>query len=232
MSRLTIPTSTKAGRFLPFSSLDVQTIYMTALRDTLPGPLELDPIGERVRATWTSGDFGRIATGIAAVPASSSPAWDSSRSSPSLDVACGTGNLAIPAARTGAVRDRGSTSRPNLVVAGADARARRGLSIRFDVGDAERAAVRERRVQTVVTMFGAMFAARPERAAAELLRVTRSGGRIAMANWTPSGFTGDMLRTTTSIRGTIRRVFLSPLLWGTGRRRPRASRPRCEVADR
>ncbi len=68
--------------------------------------------------------------------------------------------------------------------------------------------------ETVVTMFGAMFAARPERAAAELLRVTRSGGRIAMANWTPTGFIGDMLRTTVTYVPAPAGVP-SPLLWGT-----------------
>ena len=63
-------------------------------------------------------------------------------------------------------------------------------------------------------MFGAMFAARPERAAAELLRVTRSGGRIAMANWTPTGFIGEMLRTTVRYVPPPAGVP-SPLLWGS-----------------
>jgi hypothetical protein len=63
-------------------------------------------------------------------------------------------------------------------------------------------------------MFGAMFAARPERAASELLRVTRSGGRIAMANWTPTGFIGQMLKATVKyVPAPI--AVPSPLLWGT-----------------
>ena len=63
-------------------------------------------------------------------------------------------------------------------------------------------------------MFGAMFAARPERAAAEMLRVTKPGGRIAMANWTPTGFIGEMLRTTVGYVPAPNGVP-SPLLWGT-----------------
>ena len=63
-------------------------------------------------------------------------------------------------------------------------------------------------------MFGAMFAARPDRAAAELLRVTRPGGRIAMANWTPTGFIGEMLKTTVRYVPAPAGVP-SPLQWGT-----------------
>ena len=63
------------------------------------------------------------------------------------------------------------------------------------------------------TMFGAMFAARPERAAAEMIRVTRPGGRIAMANWTPTGFIGEMLKTTVRYVPPPADVP-SPLLWG------------------
>jgi hypothetical protein len=62
-------------------------------------------------------------------------------------------------------------------------------------------------------MFGAMFAARPERAASELLRVTRSGGHIAMANWTPTGFIGEMLRATLRYAAAPTGA-VSPLLWG------------------
>ena len=69
-----------------------------------------------------------------------------------------------------------------------------GIAARFEVGDAESLPCSDASFDTTMTMFGAMFAARPDRAAAELLRVTRVGGRIAMANWTPSGFIGQMLR--------------------------------------
>ena len=212
MSHLTIPTPTTAGRFLPFSSL-TPTIYMTALPDTPRAPLELDPIGERVRATWTSGDFGRIAKGYSLGSAEFIARLGFDPLEPVLDVACGTGNLTIPAARAGA-SVTGIDIAPNLV-SQAQTRARaEGLSIRFDVGDAEQLPYANGEFTTVVTMFGAMFAARPDRAAAEMLRVTRPGGRIAMANWTPSGFIGEMLRLTTAYVAPPTGIS-SPLLWGT-----------------
>lgn len=190
------------------------TAYKKAQRapslDTRP---ESDPITERVRATWTSGDFGRIAKGYERGAGEFIARLGFESGEPVLDVACGTGNLALPAARIGA-SVTGIDIAPNLI---AEAKARAAaddLRITFDVGDAEQLPYENGTFHTVVTMFGAIFAARPERAAAELLRVTRRGGRIAMANWTPTGFIGEMLRTT------VRYVpapadIPSPLLWGT-----------------
>jgi len=186
---------------------------MTALRESLPDPIELDPISERVRATWTSGDFGRIAKGYTRGAGEFIARLGFDPLEPVLDVACGTGNLAIPAARTGAAVT-GIDIAPNLVSQAQTRALAEGLSIRFDVGDAERLPYANGEFRTVVTMFGAMFAARPDRAASELLRVTRTGGRIAMANWTPSSFIGEMLRTTTAYVAPPTGV-LSPLLWGT-----------------
>jgi len=186
---------------------------MTALPDTLRGPLELDPIGERVRATWTSGDFGRIAKGYSLGSGEFIARLGLYPNEPVLDVACGTGNLAIPAARAGG-SVTGIDIAPNLVSQAQTRALAEGLSIRFDVGDAEQLPYANGEFTTVVTMFGAMFAARPERAAAEMLRVTRSGGRIAMANWTPSGFIGEMLRITTKYVAPPTGIS-SPLLWGT-----------------
>ena len=212
MSRLTIPTPTNSGRFLPFSSL-TPTIYMTALPDTVRAPLELDAIGERVRATWTSGDFGRIAKGYTRGSGEFIARLDFVPLEPVLDLACGTGNLTIPAARAGA-SVTGIDIAPNLVSQAKTRAQADGLSIRFDVGDVEQLPYANGEFQTVVTMFGAMFAACPDRAAAEMLRVTRSGGRIAMANWTPSGFIGEMFRVTTAYVAPPAGIS-SPLLWGT-----------------
>ena len=185
---------------------------MTALRETLPDPVEPDPLSERVRATWTSGDFGRIADGYTRSAGEFIARLGFDPLEPVLDVACGTGNLAIPAARTGAAVT-GIDIAPNLVSQAQTRALAEGLSIRFDVGDAERLPYANGEFQTTVTMFGAMFAARPDRAASELLRVTRTGGRIAMANWTPSSFVGDMLRTTATYVAAPAGLP-SPLLWG------------------
>jgi SAM-dependent methyltransferase len=165
----------------------------TTLPSSLPTIHAADPATERSRATWTAGDFGRIAVGYASGAAEFVARLGISPGERVLDVACGTGNLTLPAARAGA-HTTGIDIAPNLIdQANANARAE-DLTVRFEVGDAERLPYADASFDTVVSMFGAMFAARPERAAAELLRVTRRGGRVAMANWTPTGFIGQMLR--------------------------------------
>ncbi len=185
---------------------------MNTQNDIATSTLEADPITERVRATWTSGDFGRIAKGYERGAAEFIARLGLEPGERVLDVACGTGNLAVPAARVGA-SVTGVDIAPNLVAQAKARAAADGLSISFEVGDAERLRYEDGAFETVVTMFGAMFAPRPERTTAELLRVTRPGGRIAMANWTPSGFIGDMLRAT--VRYVPAPAGLpSPLQWG------------------
>jgi len=179
----------------------------------LDSGLQLDPLTERVRATWTSGDFGRIAMGYERGAAEFIDRLRLLPGEPVLDVACGTGNLALPAARAGA-RVAGIDIAPNLIVQARENAAREELPIDFEVGDAEQLPYADEAFRTTVSMFGVMFAPRPERAAAELLRVTRPRGRIAMANWTPSGFIGDMLKTTVRYVPPPAGVP-SPLLWGT-----------------
>jgi SAM-dependent methyltransferase len=173
----------------------------------------VDPVAERVRATWTSGDFGRIAKGYVRGAGEFIARLELESNDCVLDVACGTGNLSLPAARTGAMVT-GIDIAPNLISQARMRATAERLSIEFEVGDAERLPYSNGSFDVVVTMFGAMFAARPEQAAAELLRVTRSGGRIAMANWTPTGFIGDMLKTTVKYVPSPAGIP-SPLQWGT-----------------
>jgi len=185
---------------------------MTAIRDTTAEIVELDPLTERIRATWTAGDFGRIASGMTRGAGELVARLGLQAGERVLDVACGTGNVSLPAAHAGAAVT-GVDIAPNLI---AQARARataERLTISFDVGDAERLPYQDASFQTVVSAFGSMYAARPERAAAELLRVTKPGGRIVMANWTPSGFVGEMFRTVA--RYVSPPAIPSPLLWGT-----------------
>lgn len=149
----------------------------------------------RVRATWTAGDFGRIAVGFESGAADFIAQLALKQGEDVLDVACGTGNLTLPAARAGA-RVTGIDIAPGLI-AQLQARAvAEGLAVDAREGDAEALPFADASFDTVVTMFGAMFAAHPQQAADELLRVTRPGGRIAMANWAPEGFIGSMLKVT------------------------------------
>jgi SAM-dependent methyltransferase len=175
--------------------------------------LDGDPMTDRVRAVWTSGDFGRIAKGYERGACEFIARLGLEASDRVLDIACGTGNLALPAARTGAAVS-GIDIAPNLISqARANAAAER-LSIAFDVGNAERMPYANGAFTAAVSMFGAMFAPRPGLAASELLRVVQPGGRIAMANWTPTGFIGQMLKATTRYVPPAAGVP-SPLEWGT-----------------
>ena len=171
-----------------------------------------DPLTARARTVWTAGDFLPIARSFAPGAEEFIARLALRPGESVLDVACGTGNLAIPAARAGA-RVTGIDIAPNLIAEARHEARTAGRAIAFEVGDAEALPYVDDHFDTTVTMFGAMFAYRPARAAAELLRVTRPGGRVAMANWTPEGFIGKMLRAHTALVPPPSGVP-SPLEWG------------------
>ncbi len=176
----------------------------------------LDPLTERTRNTWIAGNFDRIAQYTAPGAQQFIDRLAIRAGERVLDVACGSGNLAVPAARAGAVVT-GVDIAPNLVAIARQRAIAEGLEIMFEEGDAEGLPYPSGSFDTVVTMFGAMFAPRPERAAAELIRVTRPGGRIAMANWTPDGYISRMFRTTAAFLSPPTDAP-SPLLWGDRQR--------------
>ena len=179
-------------------------------RHPQPAP---DALRERVRATWTAGDFDRIAVSYAAGAADFVARLGLGAGERVLDVACGTGNLAIPAARAGA-RVTGIDIAPIAIAHLADRSAAGGLGIDTHVGDAEQMPFEDASYDAAITMFGAMFAGHPDRAASELLRVVRPGGRIAMANWTPDSLVADMLKATVAYAPPPAGVP-SPLFWGS-----------------
>jgi ubiquinone/menaquinone biosynthesis C-methylase UbiE len=151
----------------------------------------LAQIKQKMRSVWMAGDFGQIARYSAQ---SAEEFVDRLNIPPGmrvLDVACGTGNLAIPAARKGA-QVTGVDIAPNLLEQGRQRAADEGLKATFDEGDAEQLPYPDAAFDVVMSMFGAMFGPRPERVAAELTRVCRPGGVVAMANWTPQGFVGKL----------------------------------------
>jgi ubiquinone/menaquinone biosynthesis C-methylase UbiE len=126
-------------------------------------------------------------------------------------VACGSGQLALIAARRGA-KVTGVDIATNSIEAARGRARSEGLDARFDEGDAEALPYADATFDIVATIYGAMFAPRPELVAREMLRVCRPGGKIAMANWTKEGFIGTMF-------GTIGRYvpppsMPSPILWG------------------
>jgi SAM-dependent methyltransferase len=154
---------------------------------------EMEALKAKMKFVWSAGDFGKIALSIEKGAEEFIERLNLQKGERVLDVACGSGNLAIPAARKGAIVT-GVDIAPNLVEQARMRAAAENLECRFDEGDAENMPYEDASFDTIVTMFGAMFAPRPDVTASELVRVCRPGGRIAMANWTPQGFTGQMFK--------------------------------------
>ncbi len=148
-----------------------------------------------MKAVWMAGDFGQIANFISAEAENFVARLDLRKGVHVLDVACGTGNSAIPAARAGA-KVTGVDIATNLLEQARKRAAAEQLEVRFEEGDAEELPCADGSFEVVVSMFGAMFAPRPDRVAAEFLRVCKPGGIIAMANWTPQGFVSKTTQLT------------------------------------
>jgi ubiquinone/menaquinone biosynthesis C-methylase UbiE len=154
---------------------------------------ELEALKARLKATWMSGDYGTFAKYMEPGALKLLADWKVPAGARLLDVACGAGQIAIPAARAG-VDATGIDIAGNWIEQARARAAAEGLNVRFDEGDAEELPYPDESFDVVVTLVGAMFAPRPERVAAELVRVTRPGGRIIMVNWTPPGFVGQMFK--------------------------------------
>ena len=154
---------------------------------------EMEPLKTRLRSMWMAGDYGQIAAIIQPGADKFIASLALTSGDKVLDVACGSGNLTIPAARTGA-SVTGVDIAPNLLEQARTRAESEGLTIQLDEGDAESLRYPDEAFDVVVTMFGAMFAPRPELVSSELVRVCKRGGRIAMANWTPAGFIGQMFK--------------------------------------
>jgi SAM-dependent methyltransferase len=174
--------------------------------------LDLAAVKARQQTTWASGDYGEIATLIVPIAERLADAADLRAGTKVLDVAAGTGNMAIAAARLG-----GEVTAvdyvPSLLDRGRErARAER-LEIVFQLGDAEELPFADGSFDATTSVVGVMFAPDHEQTAAELVRVTRPGGTIALANWTPDSFVGAMFRTVAA-HVPPPKGAASPLLWG------------------
>lgn len=173
---------------------------------------EMETLKSRLKATWMSGDYGHFAKYLEPSAMEFLARLPVEPGTRMLDVACGAGQISIPAARVGA-RVTGVDIATNSIER-ARARAREeGLDARFDEGNAEMLPYEDASFDLVTSLFGAMFAPRPERVAAELVRVCRSGGQIAMGNWTPEGFIGQMFKVIGK-HVPPPPLMPSPLLWG------------------
>jgi SAM-dependent methyltransferase len=174
--------------------------------------LDLPAIKARQKATWESGDFGQVARYITSAAEDFMGRLPLRAGDQVLDAACGTGNLAVIAARAGC--DTAGLDLASNLIAQARARAEgEGLAIEYREGDVEAMPYPDATFDLVVSMYGVMFAPRPDVVVSELLRVTKPGGLIAMANWTPTGFIGKMFGVfSRHIRPPA--GLPSPMLWG------------------
>jgi 2-polyprenyl-3-methyl-5-hydroxy-6-metoxy-1,4-benzoquinol methylase len=173
----------------------------------------LAAVKARQKATWESGDFGQIARTIENVAEDFMARQSIPAGAQVLDVACGTGNLAVIAARRGGAVS-GIDIAANLIEQARTRAAAGGLRIAFEEGDAEALPYAGGQFDLVVSMFGVMFAPRPSIATAEMLRVSRPGGRVVMANWTPEGFIGKMFRVFKAHLPPPPAGVPSPMGWG------------------
>ena len=174
---------------------------------------EMETLKTKLRGMWIAGDFGEIAKSIADGGEEFVARLGLKPGMQVLDVATGTGNLAIPAAKTGA-DVTGIDIAPNLIEQATARAAAEGVEAIFEVGDAEDLPYEDNTFDVVMTMFGAMFAPRPDVTASELKRVCKSGGLIAMANWTPEAFTGQMFKAGAK-HVPPPPGMPSPVLWGS-----------------
>jgi len=173
---------------------------------------EMEALKSKLRATWSAGDFGYIAWTYDNGAREFVERLNLGRGVRVLDVACGTGNLSIPAARTGA-EVTGIDIVPALIEQSIQRNGIEALGAEFDIGDAEAMPYPDQYFDALMTMFGAMFTPRPKVMAAEMRRVCRHGGHIAMANWTQEGFIGQMFNITGQhVKPPV--GMPSPLLWG------------------
>ena len=173
---------------------------------------ELETLKSKLRAVWTAGDFSQIAKAYAYGAAEFVERLNLQPGMKLLDVACGNGNLAIPAAKLGA-EVKGMDIAPDMIRQARERAVQESVEAEFEEGDAEALQYANNSFDVVATMFGAMFAPRPELVASELLRVCKPGGRIAMANWTPRGFVGQMFKATAA-HVPPPAGMPSPVLWG------------------
>jgi SAM-dependent methyltransferase len=178
---------------------------------------ETDPSANPNKVLWEKGDFTRIAETMRGSGEALVATLEVTPDMDVLDLGCGDGTTAIPEARHGA-NVLGVDIAENLVAAG-NARAEQfGLeNLRFEQGDATNLEnLADDSFDLVVSIFGAMFAPRPLDVAKEVVRVTRSGGRIVMGNWIPNDptYVAQLLRISTAYSPPPPEGFVSPMTWG------------------
>lgn len=175
--------------------------------------IDVSGIKRGQRMMWAQGDYPEMSKPIAPVAELLVELVGAQPGEELLDVATGTGNAAIPAARMG-VRVTGLDLTPELLEIARARAAGENLEVNFIEGDAESLPFAENSFDRVTSSFGVMFAPSQQQAADELLRVTRPGGQIAISAWTPEGLNGEMFKTIGSYMSPPAPGIRPPVMWG------------------
>lgn len=180
------------------------------------GP-DLQAITQIQQAIWSEGDFAMVANLVYFPSESLAEALEIVPDERVLDVASGSGNAAIAAARRAWGNTVSSDFVPSLLERGRERAAAERLDIEFVEADAQNLPFDDASFDVTISVYGAMFAPDQAKTAAELLRVTKPGGRIGMANWTPEGDVGGMFKTISKHAPPPPGID-PPVLWGTEER--------------
>lgn len=187
------------------------------MTDATAQKVDYEAVKQFQQRIWSAGDFAVVATGSVIVGEELCEAADIVPDEAVLDVACGSGNTTLAAARRAWGNTVGVDYVPELLERGRTRASAERLEVEFVEGDAERLPFDDASFDVVLSTFGVMFAPDQERAAVELLRVCRPGGRIALASWTPDGLVGQVMRAMSKYVPPTPGVA-PPVLWGTEER--------------
>jgi ubiquinone/menaquinone biosynthesis C-methylase UbiE len=184
---------------------------MNAIASEKQTSTKVDELKSRLKTTWMTGDYDLFSRYMEKDAEQFFRRLGVTPGTRLLDVGCGAGQLALIAARAGA-RVVGCDIATNWLEKARTRAAAEGLEITFEEGDAESLPYDHAQFDAVISLVGAIFAPRPNLVAAELTRVCRPGGMIAMANWTPGGFIGQMFKAISKYIAPS--GMPAPALWG------------------
>ena len=185
---------------------------MSKANTAIENTIEEMTILQKQKATWEDGNYSLFATYMEPGAIEVLDQWDIPAGKKLLDIACGAGQTAIPAAKKGC-RVTGVDIAENLVRHARVRAAKSRINVRFDMGDAQDLAYSEGEFDVVMSMFGAMFAPQPQKVTGEIARVLKSGGSLYMTNWTPDSMPAQMFKAVSRVAAPPAKS-VSPVLWG------------------
>jgi ubiquinone/menaquinone biosynthesis C-methylase UbiE len=191
----------------------LNTVVKSTNQNSPPAIIDLQALKARQQAAWSAGDYAVVGTTLQIVGEELCEAMDVRAGQSVLDVAAGNGNVALAAARRWC-NVIATDYVPTLLERARERAAAERLDIEFREADAEALPFKPETFDAVVSTFGVMFVADHARAAAELVRVCKRGGKIGLANWTPTGFIGQLFKTI-GAHVPPAPGAKSPALWGT-----------------